>query len=78
MKNRGLEKIIDIIRENMVANAPGTQGGFSASSNPSGPTSGYDPVIGKKINRRKYATGGKGSRTLWLDYLRTTNNGRRS
>ena len=73
-----IDRIIQIIRENMVANAPGTQGGFSASSNPSGPTAGYDPVIGKKINRRKYATGGKGSRKLWLDYLRTTKNGRRS
>jgi len=35
----------------MVANAPGSSGGFSASSNPKGPTAGYDPVIGK-IDRR--------------------------
>jgi hypothetical protein len=78
MEKKKLDKIIQIIREQMVANAPGTQGGFSASSKPSGPTAGYDPILGKKINRRKYASGGKGSRKLWLDYLRTTNNGRRS
>ena len=68
-----IDKIIQIIREQMVANAPGTSGGFSGSADPKGPAAGYDPTM--KI--RKYATGGPGSRKKWLDYLRT-NNGRRS
>ena len=39
--------------EGMVANPPGGSGGFSGSSNPSGPTAGYDPVM-KIDGRRKY------------------------
>ena len=29
----------------MVANAPGTSGGFSGSAEPKGPTAGFDPVM---------------------------------
>lgn len=68
-----LDKIIQIIREQMVANAPGGSGGFSSSADPKGPVAGYDP----KMKIKKYAKGGVGSRKLWLDYLRF-NNGRRS
>jgi len=70
-----INKIISIIRNlkedggaaggGMVANAPGTQGGFGASSDPKGPTAGFDPVMGG-IQRRKYARGGRGSRINWL------------
>lgn len=67
-----IDRIIQIIRENMVANAPGTQGGFSGSADSKGPVSGFDPVIGK--TGRKYM---KGKRKPWLDYLRR-NNGRRN
>lgn len=56
----------------MVANAPGSQGGFSSSADSKGPVAGFDPVIGK--GGKKYM---KGKRKPWLDYLRT-NNGRRS
>lgn len=54
----------------MVANAPGSQGGFSSSSSSKGPTSGYDKIT--------YAKGGRGSRKKWLDYLRSQSNGRRN
>jgi len=64
-----IDKIIQIIREQMVANAPGSQGGFSSSSPSKGPTSGYDKPV--------YAKGGRGSRKKWLDYLRSSN-GRRN
>ena len=67
-----IDRIIQIIRENMVANAPGTQGGFSGSADPKGPVSGFDPVMGKV--KKRYM---KGKRKQWLDYLRTSN-GRRS
>jgi hypothetical protein len=46
-----LDRIIQIIREQMVANAPGGSGGFSGSSDPKGPTAGFDPVMG--LRRRK-------------------------
>jgi hypothetical protein len=65
-----IDKIIQIIREQMVANAPGAQGGFSGSSDAKGPTSGFDPIMGKKSPVKKYAKGGVGSRKKWLDYLK--------
>jgi len=68
MKNSKIDKVIQIIRENMVANAPGTQGGFGGKSDASGPTAGYDGPI-----KKRYAKGGYGSRKKWLDYLRTPN-----
>jgi hypothetical protein len=67
-----IDRIIQIIRENMVANAPGSQGGFSSSADPKGPVAGFDPVMGKV--KKRYM---KGKRKQWLDYLRTSN-GRRS
>ncbi len=45
MKPKVLTKIINFIREEMMA--AGT-GGFSGSANPKGPTAGFDPVMGKK------------------------------
>ena len=45
MKPKVLTKIINFIREEMMA--AGT-GGFSGSSNPKGPTAGFDPMLGKK------------------------------
>jgi len=59
-----IDRIIDAFRsamyhefsvneEGMVANPPGGSGGFSGSSNPAGPTAGYDPVM-KIDGRRKY------------------------
>lgn len=68
MENKKLEKVLQIIRENMVANAPGTQGGFGSKSDASGPTAGYDGSI-----KKRYAKGGHGSRKNWLDYLRISN-----
>jgi hypothetical protein len=66
-----IDRIIQIIRENMVANAPGSQGGFSGSADPKGPVAGFDPVMGKV--KKRYM---KGKRKQWLDYLKTSN-GRR-
>jgi len=67
-----LDRIIQIIREQMVANAPGTSGGFSGSADPNGPVAGYVPIM----KRKRYAKGGIGSRKKWLDYLKSSN-GRR-
>ena len=57
----------------MVANAPGSQGGFSGSADSKGPVAGFDPVMGK-VGKRYM----KGKRKQWLDYLRSSSNGRRS
>ena len=40
-----LKKVISLIKEQMVANAAGTGGGFSGSADAKGPTAGFDPVI---------------------------------
>ena len=45
MKARPLNKVISLIKEQMVANAAGTGGGFSSSSDAKGPTAGFDPVM---------------------------------
>ena len=63
MEKKILNKIISIIRENMAANAPGSQGGFSGSANPQGPVAGFDPTMKPK----KFF---KGKRKPWLDYLK--------
>ena len=60
MEKKKLDKIINIIREQMVA---GT-GGFSGSADPKGPVSGFDPVMGI-VKRKKIIGLGKGSRKRW-------------
>jgi hypothetical protein len=59
-----IDRILQIIREQMVANAPGGSGGFSGSSDPKGPTAGFDPVMGKM--KKRYASLGVGSRKRWM------------
>ena len=48
MKKKNLEKVIGLIKEMMVANAAGSSGGFSSSTDAKGPTAGFDPVIKPK------------------------------
>jgi hypothetical protein len=67
-----IDRVIKIIRENMVANAPGEQGGFSSSSPDEGPVAGRSPkmfLLARKFVKN-YAKGGSGSRKKWLDYLK--------
>ena len=64
MDLKKLDWIISLVREQMVANAPGGSGGFSASADPKGPVAGFDPVMG--TTRRKYASLGVGSRKRWM------------
>lgn len=66
-----IDKIISIIRNlkedgGMVANAPGAQGAFGASSDPKGPTAGNTYPIGEPQRRNKPIFLGKGSRKNWL------------
>ena len=61
-----LDRIIQMIREQMVANAPGTSGGFSGSADPKGPTAGFDPVMGLKRKKGPYIKLPPGSRKRWM------------
>ena len=53
-----LDRIIQLIRENMVA---GT-GGFTGSADPKGPVAGFDPLMKFK---KRYIKLGPGSRKRW-------------
>jgi hypothetical protein len=79
MEKKKIEKIISIIREQMVANAAGAQGGFSSDSPDPGPVAGRSPkmfLLSRKF-AKTYAKSGPGSRKKWLDYLKS-HDGRRS
>jgi hypothetical protein len=61
MDKKKFDRIVNIIREQMVAG----NGGFTASADPKGPVAGFDPVIG--TTRRKKIIGlGRGSRKRWM------------
>jgi len=60
MENQKLQKIIDLIRENMSVGS----GGFTGASDPKGPTAGFDPVM-SLTKRKKYLSLGAGSRQRW-------------
>ena len=62
MEKKKLDWIIDIIREQMVAeDAPTNNVG-------GGQIAGFDPVMGEV--RKRYMSGGRGSRKLWMQYLK--------
>ena len=69
MENKKLDRIINIIREEMMTtgSTPGKPG-FSSAAPAKGPTAGFDPVMGKMMKRKKkkYITMGKGSRKRWI------------
>jgi hypothetical protein len=66
---RSVDKVIEILREMMVANAPGTGGGFSTKSPAEGPVAGKDKMLGSKKIQKRYIYGGQKSRKNWLDYF---------
>lgn len=70
MEKKKIDRIIEAFRnhiqlkeEGMVANAPGSSGGFTGSSSPKGPTAGFDPVI--DLRRRKRIKLSPGQRKRW-------------
>ena len=68
MDQTKLDKIIAIIREDMTVGAAG----FTGAADSKGPTAGFDPVMKGPIRRKKkYVSGGYGSRKRWLDHLKT-------
>ena len=68
MDNKKLNRIINIIREEMMTtgSTPGKPG-FSSAAPAKGPTAGFDPVMGKMLKRKKkYISMGTGSRKRWM------------
>ena len=68
MDPKKLERIISIVKEEMMTVG---DGGYTGSGD-SKTKAGFDPVQIGMIRRKPpvYAKGGKGSRKNWLDYLR--------
>lgn len=65
-----LDRIIQHIRENMVANAPGTGGGFSATSDAQGPVAGNSYKLPnlktfRRNNKKRYIYQ-KNTRKNWM------------
>ncbi len=76
MEKKKLDKIISIVREEMMtANAPGTSGGFGGDAPAKGPRAGFSPVIvwkqaqkdkEKEVKKdKKYIKLPPGSRKRW-------------
>ena len=63
MKKTILEKIINLVREEMMTS------GFTNANKASGPVAGFDPLLGKgKVEKRKkYLSLGPGSRKRWMN-----------
>ena len=40
--------------------------GFTGGDTATGPTAGFDPVMGKMMKRKKYISMGRGSRKRWM------------
>jgi hypothetical protein len=61
MEKKKLDRIIEIIRENMVVGS----GGFTGAADPKGPTAGFDPVIGFAKRKGPQIKLPAGSRKRW-------------
>ena len=67
MKKTKLDRIINFIREEMMTTGS-TAGkpGFSSKADAEGPTSGFDPLLGKKKKRRPTPLGRYRTRVNWM------------
>ena len=68
MNEKKLNKIIDIIREEMMTTQSTTgKPGFSGKADAEGPVAGFDLVQKKMMKRKKrYIYAGSGSRKNWM------------
>ena len=67
MKKTPLDRIINIIREEMMTTGSAAgKPGFSSKAPAEGPTAGFDPVMGKMRRKKKIIGLGKGSRKRWM------------
>ena len=66
MKKKILERIISLIREEMMTtNSNVNVAGFSSNAPKKGPTAGYDPLLGKKKKRKPTPLGRYRTRVNW-------------
>lgn len=73
-----IEKIINIVRQlkenavvgGMTTGSSGPIAGYCEKSPSEGPNAGITLKLGKMQRRNSYATGGRGSRSAWLKYLK--------
>ena len=74
MEKKKLNRIVNLIREQMVTSSVAGKPGFSGKADAEGPTAGFDPVIGKVQKRKKNprkAYGQLNSRQNHLTFLLT-------
>jgi hypothetical protein len=79
MKRNKIDKVIEAFRnyinlkeEMMTTQSTPTKAGFSSDADSTGPTAGKSNkmFLSQRPLNRKYSTGGKGSRTNWLNFLK--------
>ena len=65
MEKKKLDKIIEIVREQMATGSSAGAPGFSGSADPKGPTAGFDPVMGLQKRKGPQIKLPPGSRKRW-------------
>jgi hypothetical protein len=65
MQKNKLDRLIEIIREQMVTGSSAGGAGFSGSADPKGPTAGFDPVMELKRRKGPQIKLPPGSRKRW-------------
>ena len=66
MEKKKLNRIVNLIREQMTTNSVAGKPGFSSKADAEGPTAGFDPVMGKVQKRKKFIKLPPGSRNRWM------------
>ena len=70
MDQNKIDRVIEIVRANLYEEVPTMA---LAHGNIAGtPEAGDDPPVRRK-RKKKYMSGGRGSRKVWLDYLKSSN-----
>ena len=65
MEKKKLNRILNLIREQMTTSSMPGKPGFSSKADAEGPTAGFDPVMGKK-KRRPTPIGRYRTRVNWM------------
>ena len=65
MEKKKLNRIVNLIREQMTTNSVAGKPGFSSKADAEGPTAGYDPLLGKKKKRKPTPLARYRTRVTW-------------
>ena len=66
MEKKKLNRIVNLIREQMTTNSVAGKSGFSSKADAEGPTAGFDPVMSNVQKRKKFIKLPPGSRKRWM------------